>query len=323
MSISICVPTYNRLPQLQCLLESIFEGFGDYPYEVIVADGGSTDGTLEYLRGLANVTLIEMGELTGAVKAYNACFKLTKCEYTYWPNDDFVLVPRVLIKACELMDGHEEIGLVAPKLQEPTLRGLPNVGVYFDYLVTSKVHIFRTSVLREIGYLDESFRTYKVDVDSCLAVLDLGHTIAFTREVGAIHNRVQGESRALNRAQAKEKATEGEYYREKWAGLRLSLEDYMKSSPARRYRSRLFRTLCWHMWRGRLARPIVDMCRVLAAPLYDRFLEQYAAFKVKKYEHLKDFHLVQRLPREVLSSTTTPREPRQRPLEESSSATAR
>ena len=69
MGISFCIATYNRLPHLKCLLNSIFEGFGDYPYEVIVADGGSTDGSLEYMRNLANIKLIEQKKLTGAIKA--------------------------------------------------------------------------------------------------------------------------------------------------------------------------------------------------------------------------------------------------------------
>lgn len=62
--ISICIPTYNRLPYLKQCFSSVFNGFGDYPYEVIIADGVSTDGTLEYPRGLDNIKLIETGELT-------------------------------------------------------------------------------------------------------------------------------------------------------------------------------------------------------------------------------------------------------------------
>ena len=302
MSLSICIPTYNRLPQMKVLIDSISAGFHDYPYEIIVADGGSTDGTLEYLRGLDRVTLIEQGELTGSVKAYNACFKRARHEYIYWPNDDFVLVPGVLIKACNLMDSHKEIGLVAPKMLEPDWGKLPSVGVYLNYLVLSKMHIFRASVLREISYLDENFKTYFVDGDSCLNVLNLGYTIAFTREVGVIHERLHDETWSLNQALIKTKAHEGEYYEQKWSSLKARLEEYMSASPAARFRSRCFQTLCKYMWqKGRLARPAVEKGWLFAAPLYDRFLEQYAAFQVKECRHLRDFYLVQKLPEEVLS----------------------
>jgi len=290
---------------LKRLLDSIFEGFEDYPYEIIIADGGSTDGTLEYLRSLDKVTLIEQGELTGAVKAFNICFRLAKYDYVFWPADDFLLVPRVLIKACKLMDNHKDIALVAPKMQEPTFSNLPNVGVYINYLVLSKTHIFRASVLRETNYFDENFRTYIVDTDSCLSALNKGYAIAFTREVGVIHYRLQDEIRAINKTITKENIKERQYYKEKWALLNSKLDEYISSSSVKKFKSIFFQTLCqyWYqyIYKGRLARPVVEKSHVFVAPLYDWLLEQYAAFKAEEYQHLKDFYLIQKLPKEVLS----------------------
>ena len=114
--ISICMPTFNRLRYLKRCLSSVFDGFGDYPYEVIIADGGSTDGTLEYLRKLKNITLIEQGKLTGTAKAFNACSKVAKGDYIIPFSDDASAVPKVLIEGCKLMDKYPEIGLVSPKI---------------------------------------------------------------------------------------------------------------------------------------------------------------------------------------------------------------
>jgi len=71
--ISLCVPTYNRINDLKRCIKSILNGFGEYPYEVIIADGGSTDGTIEYLKKLNDdhIKLIEHGKLMGITKAYN------------------------------------------------------------------------------------------------------------------------------------------------------------------------------------------------------------------------------------------------------------
>ena len=301
MGISICIPTYNRLLHLKRLLDSIFNGFTDYPYEIIVADAGSTDGTLDYLRSLDNVTLIEQGELTGSVKAFNACFKLAKYEYIFWPSDDFVLVPKVLIKACMLMDNHKEIALVAPKMKEPTFGNILGVELNHNFLVLSKTHIFRASVLRKINYLDENFRTYFVDDDSCLAVLNLGYIIIFTREVGVIHNRVQDENWALNRKMIGD-PHESEYYRKKWADLHSKLGEYLCKSPIKKYRSLFFMRVCKEIFERNLRLVSKKGHAFAVVQLYGRLLEQCVVFKAKEYEHLKDFYLAQKLPKEVLAS---------------------
>ncbi|MFC1931526.1 glycosyltransferase family 2 protein [Chloroflexota bacterium] len=301
MSISICIPTYNRLPRLKCLLDSIFNGFNDYPYEVVIADGGSKDGTIEYLRSLDNVTLIEMGKLTGSIKAYNSCFKIAKYEYIFWPADDFVLVPKVLAEACQLMDRHKEIAIVAPKMLEPTFSNLPGVELTLKFLVLSKTHIFRTSALREINYLDENYRTYAIDDDSCLSLLKLGYTMIFTREVGAIHNRVEDEIWTINqRIKEKESQQEMDYFWGKWAGVYAKLDEYVSSNPARKYKSIFFKHVCDFIF-ARLAKPAAPESNLSTPRWYDYLLERCVVFKAKGYDHLKDFYMAQKLPQEVLT----------------------
>ena len=102
MSISLCIVTYNRLPHLKRLMESILSGFEDYPYELIVADGGSDDGTIEYLKNIGDLKLIEQKKLTGTVKAFNECFKIAKHDYILPLSDDVTIIP-VEPTACPTM----------------------------------------------------------------------------------------------------------------------------------------------------------------------------------------------------------------------------
>jgi len=292
MGLSICIPTYNRLPHLKRLISSIFSGFKDYPFEIIAADGGSTDGTIEYLKTLDKTVLIEQKELKGSVKAYNECFKLAKYDYILWPADDFILIPSVIIKACNLMDRNKKIGLVSPKMQESTCGGLPGTELFITGLVLSKTHIFRKSVLKEINYFDERFRTYAVDDDSSLSVLNLGYSIIFTKETGIIHTRFKDELRKINvTSKKKEYEKEKEYFRKKWESLAAEINKYTNKAGLKKYYFKFFQFICRVMFK--LGIPTAD--------LYDNFLERSVFFKAKEYDNLKDFYLAQKFPEELLN----------------------
>ena len=301
MGISFCIATYNRLPHLKCLLNSIFEGFGDYPYEVIVADGGSTDGSLEYMRNLANIKLIEQKKLTGAIKAFNECFKNAKYEYLCPLSDDLIIIPKVIVKACELMNKEEQIGLVSPKLQEPTYGNLTGVTIRIDKYRTllPKAFILRSSILKEINYFDEKFRTYFADDDSPLTMLKLGYTIIFTKEIGIKHSRLKDEEENVAREITIKKLKSGneiEYFNKKWKPLEDNLKKYKIN------KSLFFKKLSSMMYYSEKLRPFIKINNKLSMKLHDWFLEQTVVFKDRKYSHLKDFFLAQKYPEEVISS---------------------
>jgi len=300
--ISLCVPTYNRLPDLKRCLNSIFEGFGGYPYEIVIADGGSTDGTLDYLYELGkdNVNLIEQGKLTGIVKAVNACFKKAQGEYILNGNDDTILYPKVLIKSCELMDKEKQIGLVAPKDQEIRHGNLPGVTLKLrqSWALLCKFHIFRSSVLKKINYFDESFRSYYVDDDSCLSVMKLGYTTIFTKEVGMIHYRIPDVDTNIARLQNydyKRIKQDNDNLKKKWKDLTLVLEKYLKNYPLKKRKSLYFAHICSKTYHSKLLQTIIRK------RLYDWMLEQSVVFRDEKYDGLKDFYLAQRYPDEVLT----------------------
>lgn len=309
MYISLCLPTHNRLQDLKRCLNSILDGFPDNIYEVIIADGGSTDGTLDYLKSLDNdnVKLIEQGKLTGSVKAFNACFKIAKGDYVIPIADDEVLVPKVLIKACKLMNEDNRIGLVGPKVQEPTRGNLPGVALKTHQYraLCSKVPIFRSSVLREINYFDESFRTYHVEGDSFLSVMKLGYTTIFTREVGVIHYRTRDESINLARAitlNKRKNRNEIKYFHKKWRNLHISLEEYLCYSPLKKCKSAFFLFVCNRIYLSKSLRPFIKRNHKIMVNLYDWLLEQAVVFKDKNYDHLRDFFLAQKYPNQVISS---------------------
>lgn len=100
--ISIVTGTYNRLELLKGLFVSTAENIPvGIPYEFVINDNGSTDGTLEWLRGFEgdNLTLIESGELVGGLRAFTDAGRVARGKYVILANDDVAFVGKDSILA--------------------------------------------------------------------------------------------------------------------------------------------------------------------------------------------------------------------------------
>lgn len=296
MAISFCAATYNRFPLLKKLLKSIRDGIGNYPYEIVIADGGSTDGTLEYLRKQEDVKLIEIGKPSGSIKALNKSFKKAKYEYITFPNDDMELVPEVIIKCCNLLDKYPEVAMVSPKMIESTRSNFPNIGIWKNRLIISKLHIIRSDIFKKIGFLSEKFKTYYVDADSTLDVLNLGHVTLFSREVGAIHFRVHDTTRKVNVSDDVAVKKESDLYEQKWR----ELETKLHSSFLQNKKNFLFWSLQNKMRESHIMKKLMEKDQPFAINLFDWVLQRCVIFEAKEYTHFKDFYLAQKIPEEVL-----------------------
>jgi glycosyltransferase involved in cell wall biosynthesis len=98
--ISVVTGTYNRLSSLTRMVNSVRrEIYRGLPYEIVIVDGGSTDGTLEWCRQQSDVRLIEHGELRGAIPAFCDGAKAAQGDYVILANDDITFKPCSIIAA--------------------------------------------------------------------------------------------------------------------------------------------------------------------------------------------------------------------------------
>ena len=71
--VSVIVPAYNAAPTIGGTLAGLAAQDFDRPFEVIVVDDGSTDGTLEIVRAASiDVSIVESGPRSGPAPARNA-----------------------------------------------------------------------------------------------------------------------------------------------------------------------------------------------------------------------------------------------------------
>lgn len=113
MDLSIVSGTYNRLPYLQRMVESVrvsFIGVYGLEYEIVLVDGGSQDTTQEWCKQQPDIKLIEHNELRGAVKAFNDGAFAATGKYVVMGNDDIEFVGNGLLVALVYMETHPNCG---------------------------------------------------------------------------------------------------------------------------------------------------------------------------------------------------------------------
>jgi GT2 family glycosyltransferase len=198
--ISVVVGTFNRLDLLRNCIESIVRT--SIPVKIYITDAGSTDGTIDYLRGIESdgISITLHQKKLGQAKAYNEIFSIVKTPYICWLSDDNVIVDHGLEKAIRILQANPRIGMVGlkvkdvqgPFLDEPYIGGISDAGI-----LNVNQGVLRTEILQSLGGFSEEFMDYGIDPDLTARVLYAGHDIVYTKDIALLHWRNWGESEVL------------------------------------------------------------------------------------------------------------------------------
>ncbi|MEX2121004.1 MAG: glycosyltransferase [Pirellulales bacterium] len=110
---SIVIVTHNQLDYTHQCLESI-RFRTDQPYELILVDNGSTDGTVEYLRECDDVRLIINDTNRGFPAAANQGIQASSGSRILLLNNDVLVTTGWLDRLLAALDGDHSIGLAGP-----------------------------------------------------------------------------------------------------------------------------------------------------------------------------------------------------------------
>lgn len=110
---SVIIPNLNGFPHLPAAIESLRRHTRG-PWEAVVVDNGSTDGSLEWLREQEDIRLIELGANAGAPAARNRALRVARGATILFCDNDVVFTPGWR----EILLGHLEswpdVGVVGP-----------------------------------------------------------------------------------------------------------------------------------------------------------------------------------------------------------------
>lgn len=211
--ITVVSGTYNRLQLLKAMYASCKASVPiGIAIEFIVTDGGSTDGTQDWCKAQSDVTLIEHGELLGAIKAFDDGAKIARGKYVLLANDDVEIRGDSLTRALIHLEETPTCGGVAflddrpnPWTKElhvwqmPAVKNGNNITVYY-----AQVGLFRKWIGDKClwwGADDPDFTALTYGGDNRLSskVWELGYTVDKLDGV-AIHDLVhEDELRQINR----------------------------------------------------------------------------------------------------------------------------
>ena len=132
---SICIANYNGAQVIEDCLRSVFSQDCNFPFEVIVHDDASTDGSAQHIRAAyPQVVLIESMDNAGFCVANNRMVERASGEFVLLLNNDAALFPDAL---ATLYRAAQDTG-------QPAILGLPQ----YD---------FDTGALLDIGSLVDPF----------------------------------------------------------------------------------------------------------------------------------------------------------------------
>ena len=239
--VSVIVLTWNGIDYTKACLDSI-RAKTDFPdYRIVVADNGSTDGTVAYLQKQTGLTTVLNGENLGFTKGNNVADREfdPESDVILLNNDTEIVQPDWISGLQDVAYSAPDIGVVGCRLVRPDGM-LQHVGTYLpldsfageqigacerdinqfpgnnevEGVVFACVYLKRET-LNTVGLLDESYFSYFEDTDYCFRVKERGLRVVCCGSVRVIHHehvstRVNGvpQSKVFESAKA--------VFRRKW-----------------------------------------------------------------------------------------------------------
>ncbi len=190
--ISVVLGSYNRLKFLKLTIDSIREEIKKINSEIIVVDGGSDDGTLDWLMQQKDIITIvqhNRGKWLGKKIErrswgyfMNLGFKCAQGKYICMLSDDCLVIPGAIKNGYKLfekkLNDGEKIGAIAFYWRDWLVQDQYHVGYTLDNKLYINHGMYLKDALEDVNYLDEeTYFFYNGDGDVCLKMWQKGYEI--------------------------------------------------------------------------------------------------------------------------------------------------
>lgn len=215
--IAVVITTFNRVDALRQTLERLERQGVAEPFEVMVVDDGSMDGTPEFLEGYSGplgLRSFRQPENRGIAAGRNVALREVRADFVLCLSDDVLVEPDFIERHLTTLREHKEAWVVGSFVQLGDLTSTP-FGRYLDRLEQSftrarlvepgsegvremsyptarnlslpRVHLDR------IGLFDERFRNSCEDQDLAERAMAIGVRFLYDDRIRCVHNDQVGD----------------------------------------------------------------------------------------------------------------------------------
>ena len=217
----VCCPCKNDLESLNLMVKSLLSSTSSFD-KLIILDGGSTDGTIEFGRFLMktnNKVIFLEAKLKSPLKAYNLLFNIAKdSEQDVLMTQTDVIFPKCLtrdwLKEMQLFAQNDLMGAIIPFngggiSGEDYIEGFQWLGGWCTY--------FPLRTLQLIGGYDESFPNgMGVDIDHSYQIYKKGLKVGIIN-YWVDHHQTNAREHDRDPDTEKHKKDSSLYFKKKWS----------------------------------------------------------------------------------------------------------
>jgi GT2 family glycosyltransferase len=233
--LTIIVSCYNTRDLVSDCLRSIYQNPPGEPFEIILVDDSSKDGTSEMVRSeFPEVCLLRNEVNQHYARSNNRAFDHARGRYVLLLNNDTLVLPNALDEMLSFLREHPEAGMVGCKLLNEdgtiqwSVKSLPNAAAamtgarsfvarlfpnnrftrqhllhigrdmtrpFVAGYVSGAASMMPFTVMKTVGYLDASL-FYHVDADHCKRITEAGYKCYYLPTAAIIHLNHRGGTMA-------------------------------------------------------------------------------------------------------------------------------
>jgi len=241
--VSVVIGSYNRLPFLKAVIGTVRRELEKTDHEIIIIDGSSTDGSLEWLTAQKDIITIvqhNRGEWRGKQierKSWgyfmNLGFRAASGTYVCMLSDDCLVVPGAITKgiarAEKVAKSGTKVGAVAFYWRNWPEQEKYWVGLAWGERMFVNHGLYKREALQAVNFIDaDNFSFYHADGDLCLRIWDAGYTCIDAPDSYVEHySDANTEVRATNQEKQQK---DWQTYTKRWQHLKMPKQDWIEKS---------------------------------------------------------------------------------------------